>query len=114
MNTYKPPNKWETEALRLYEHPTLYVGDYNSHHQEWGYEANDENGETLHDHIINNDLYLMYDPKGKGTYRSAKWKKDYSPNLCIISRKSLNEVPKANKTVIDHFPHSQHRPVIVE
>ncbi|KAF0735685.1 Uncharacterized protein FWK35_00030260, partial [Aphis craccivora] len=41
---YKPPiNKWETESLRLYEHPTLYVGDYNSRHHEWGYEANDEN-----------------------------------------------------------------------
>lgn len=37
VNTYKPPNnKWEVESLRPYKHPTLYVGDYNSHHQEWG------------------------------------------------------------------------------
>lgn len=56
----------------------------------------------------------MYEPKGKGTFRSDRWKKDYSPDLCIISRKSLNEVPKANKTIIDDSLHSQHRPVIVE
>lgn len=65
MNTYKLlNNKWDTESLRLYEHPTLYLGDYNSHHQEeWGYEVNDENRDVLHDHITNNDLDLIYDPK---------------------------------------------------
>lgn len=103
-----PNNKWDIESLRLYKHPTLYLRNYNSHHQEWGYEANYENGETFHDHITNN-LYLIYNPKRKGTFRSTRWKKDYSPDLCIISKKSLNEIPKVNKIIIYHFPNSQYR-----
>jgi hypothetical protein len=48
INIYKPPAaKWSSINLRCAPHPAIYVEDFNSHHQEWGYEKNDDNGEFL-------------------------------------------------------------------
>jgi hypothetical protein len=30
-------------------------------------------------------------------HESDGWKNDYSPDICIISKKYLNEIPKASK-----------------
>jgi len=48
FNIYKPPSeKWTTSVLPLAEHPAVYIGDFNSHNTEWGYNSTDDNGETL-------------------------------------------------------------------
>jgi hypothetical protein len=31
-----------------------------------------------------NKTHIIYDPKDKGTFHSARWKKDYSPDLSMI------------------------------
>ncbi|KAG5898137.1 hypothetical protein JTB14_033994 [Gonioctena quinquepunctata] len=43
-NIYKPPAlTWPAHVLNLYEHPAIYVGDFNSHHEMWKYRDNDIN-----------------------------------------------------------------------
>jgi len=38
VNVYKPPSlHWDQAVLPVFEHPVIYVGDFNSHHPKWGY-----------------------------------------------------------------------------
>lgn len=46
INIYKPPAaKWSSTNLRCAPYSAIYVGDFNSHHQEWGYKDSDDNSE---------------------------------------------------------------------
>lgn len=46
-NIYKPPSKsWEPEVLPAITHPAAYIGDFNSHHTEWGYKDINDDGEN--------------------------------------------------------------------
>ena len=112
-NVYKPPSaNWDLQVLPTLPHPAIYVGDFNSHHPDWGYPVVDSDGEALSDWAYRNDLALIHDPKQRGTFHSARWKKDYSPDLCWVS--SLNGTPYPAQTLIlDDIPHSQHRPLLV-
>jgi hypothetical protein len=48
VNIYKPPSaSWSNVPLKLFPHPAIYVGDFNSHNQLWGYEHNDANENRL-------------------------------------------------------------------
>lgn len=48
INDYKPPGEmWTDTNLPRVQHPTLIIGDSNSHHNAWGYTTNDENGIKL-------------------------------------------------------------------
>lgn len=59
-----------------------------------------------------NYLALIHDSKQRGTFHSARWKKDYSPDLCWAS--SLNGTPYTTQILIlDDFPHSYHRLLLV-
>ncbi|KAE9523030.1 hypothetical protein AGLY_016661 [Aphis glycines] len=91
-NVYKPPNnKWESDPMKTFEHPAIYVGDFNSHNMAWG-----------------------YDIKNKGTFRSARWLKEYTPDLSIISKPPNDSKQLASRRILCDFPHSQHRPVVLE
>lgn len=115
VNVYKPPNTlWNNPPLRVLEHPTMYIGDFNSHSQHWGYNKSDENGELLFHWLSTNNMELVYSTKDKGTFHSARWNKDYSPDLGIISKASINDNTMCSRKVLDDFPHSQHRPVLLE
>jgi len=59
-------------------------------------------------------MELKYNAKEKGTFHSARWQKDYSPDLCILTKKSMTDSTTATRTVLDNFPHSQHRPVLID
>ena len=74
-NVYKPPSEgWDVpNLLRPLPHPAIYVGDFNSHHPDWGYGSADTGGEQLIDWASCNDPTLVHDPKQKGTFRSAHW-----------------------------------------
>lgn len=42
QNIYKPLNvRWPTNTPATLTHPTVFMGDFNSHHQSWGYSDND-------------------------------------------------------------------------
>ena len=47
-NVYKPPSmNWGQPVLPNLAHPAVYVGDFNSHHSDWGYADCDTDGESL-------------------------------------------------------------------
>uniref|UniRef100_H3APE4 Endonuclease/exonuclease/phosphatase domain-containing protein n=1 Tax=Latimeria chalumnae TaxID=7897 RepID=H3APE4_LATCH len=113
-NTYKPPNQpWSFPALLPSNHPAAYFGDFNSHHSQWGYPSNNEVGEKLAAWALVEDQHLLFDPKQKGTFHSAWWRKDYMPDLCFVSMVSRGSPFPVSQLVLDTFPHSQHRPVII-
>uniref|UniRef100_A0A336MTZ3 CSON005711 protein n=1 Tax=Culicoides sonorensis TaxID=179676 RepID=A0A336MTZ3_CULSO len=45
VNVYKPPNiQWPENVTNVYEHPSVYCEDFNSHAVDWGYVDDDYNG----------------------------------------------------------------------
>lgn len=98
--------------MNTHPHPAFYAGDFNSH--EWGYEANDENGEKLVDWAANNELCLVHDAKDLPTFYSRAHRKGYNPDLCFVSADSEGFPIQVSKTVMPSFPSSQHRPVIYD
>ncbi|KAJ2950833.1 hypothetical protein O0L34_g9105 [Tuta absoluta] len=114
-NIYKPPNsKWEISTIPTHSHPCLYIGDFNSHHTSWGYKANDKNGELLVEWAEKSRIFLVFDGKSRGTFKSARWGLEYNPDLIFTSR-DPNSLPNpVKRTVLRDFPHTQHRPVLLE
>lgn len=113
-NVYRPPSEhWNSmSSLPTLPHPAVIVGDFNSHHTDWGYESTDTNGELLNDWASINDLSLVHDSKQRGTFHSARWRRDYTPDLCWVS--SINGCPQPSSIVVlGDFPHSQHRPSVL-
>jgi hypothetical protein len=92
-NIYKPPSEsWvQTVQLPVLTHPAVYVGYFNSHHQDWGYGEADDNGELLQNWMSCDDMFLVHDSKQRGTLRSARWQCDYLPDLCWVS--AINDTP---------------------
>jgi len=114
-NIYKYPNEtWSSPTIKVLKHPAIYIGDFNSHSTAWGYDGNGSNGDVLDEWITLNNLHLVYSSKDKGTFFSARWQKEYTPDLSIVSRTSLNDNTMATRQVMRDFPHSQHRPVIIK
>jgi hypothetical protein len=58
-------------------------------------------------------LHLIYHPKDKGTFKSARWGKDYTPDLSIVTRAHLDDNPLCNRYILESFPRSQHRPFLL-
>ncbi|KAL4141349.1 hypothetical protein QTP88_004004 [Uroleucon formosanum] len=113
INVYKPPGaNWSNPTLPSVQHPTVIIGDFNSHHHHWGYDNNDLNGESILEWMDREDVSLLFDAKDKGTFRSGRWQKDYNPDLCFVTRDELRRPLYANRKVLNDFPRSQHRPVI--
>ena len=114
VNVYKPPNvAWPIGMDILYPHPVVYVGDFNCHHTLWGYEQNDENGVALYSWMDTNNLHVVFDAKDRKTFHSARWRKDYNPDLCIVSCNSNYKPLECSRKVMQDFPHSQHRPTVI-
>lgn len=114
-NIYKPPNTpWPSQVADPRPHPAIYIGDFNSHHEEWKYRTNDENGEKLVDWSESNNLFLVFNAKDPGTFRSAAWRRESNPDLCFVSRSQENKPLPSKRKVLTSFPHSQHRPIIYE
>lgn len=114
FNTYKPPlENWTTSVLPLAEHPAIYIGDFNSHSMEWGYDRTDVNGEYLSNWAQLNHLQLLYDAKHGGTFKSERWGLITSPDLCFVTKDSGKIPLKKNRRILQEFPKSQHLPVQV-
>jgi hypothetical protein len=72
VNVYKPTNaSWSNVPFKL----------FNSHNQLWGYEHNDADRNRRLEWMTLNKFHLIYHPKDKGTFKSAGWGKDYTPDL---------------------------------
>jgi len=65
INVYKPTRSRLTpKAIPTLPHLSLYVGDFNCQHVEWGYSKTSSGGESLGSWATANNLWLLYDPKG--------------------------------------------------
>lgn len=74
LNVYKPPAiSWPREPLPIFPHPCIYNGDFNSHHEAWGYGSYDTNGNSLVEWMSLNELQLIYSPKDPLTFKSPRW-----------------------------------------
>ena len=112
-NVYKPPSgNWQNPLLPILDHPGIYTGDFNSHHQDWGYDDSSKDGEELANWACRNDVSLIHDRKQCGTFHSARWKKDYSPDLCWVTTVNAHS-QQVSSTVFGDFPHSQYRPTLI-
>ena len=61
---------------------------------------------------MNNDNLLFHDAKQRGTFHSARWQHDYSPDLCWIST-TVGRSQPASSVVFGDFHLSQHRPSVI-
>jgi len=113
VNVYKPPSeRWDSSSIPSLPHPTVLVGDFNSHHPDWGYQEPNMDGDQLQNWTSCNDYHLIHDSKQRGTFHSARWQRDYSPDLCWISM--VDGHPKsASCLILNDFPHSQHCPSVI-
>lgn len=114
-NIYKPPaTSWPPQVIATAPHPAVYLGDFNSHHTQWKYRDSDENGEKLASWAEANNLYLVFDAKDRGTFKSAAWRQEYNPDLCFVTTNEDRLPLRTSRQVLQDFPHSQHRPVLIE
>ena len=102
--------KWVScnSLLPPLSHPAIYVGDFNCHHPDWGYDAGNTEGEQLIEWASCNDAVLIHDAKQRGKFISARWQRHYSPDLCWVSTVGGHPLPAS---CVD--PHSQHGPSII-
>lgn len=114
VNIYKPPvMKWPAHVIKTHTHPTAYLGDFNSHHELWKYRTSDENGNVLVNWSEEHNIHLVFDAKDRCTFRSAAWKTVHNPDLCFVSSDGNGQPLPVSRRVLDDFPHSQHRPVLL-
>ena len=113
-NIYKPPaEKWTKPPKHQFEHPALIIGDFNSHHNDWGYKEANPAGIELQEWAIRTDAHLIYEPNTRGTFRSARWNKDYTPDLIFVTKDTNYKPLAASREVLTDFPNSQHRPIVI-
>lgn len=91
----------------------VYAGDFNSHHSNWGYTSDDINGLQLNRWSERNNLWLLFDAKDRGTFHSARWQQDYNPDLTFASMDEEHKPLISKRTVLENFPRSQHRQIII-
>ena len=87
ISVYKPPPTpftWPAD-LELDEKAYLNVGDFNSRNTIWGYEYNNRDGEAVEEWALANDLTLIHSAKGKPSFQSARWRREYNPDLVFVS-----------------------------
>lgn len=113
VNVYKPPSIIFTNStLTFHEHPCLYMGDFNSHHTNWGYSNTDQNGEMLYNSMLCNNFDLVFNAKDRNTFHSAVWHTETNPDIVFVS-KTLAESNGVKREVMSNFPNTQHRPTLI-
>lgn len=60
------------------------------------------------------NIQLIFNPKEKGSFKSARWNTETNPDLCFVSSDQQGYSLPAVRKVLTNFPHSQHRPVLLE
>lgn len=114
-NIYKPPSVvWATDPIpdNFLRHPSICLGDFNSHHMSWIYSTNDPNGDTLKCWSENQNLFLVFDANDRKTFFLARWRQGYNPDLCFVSKDHSDRPLPVMKKVLEDFPRSQHRPIL--
>jgi len=112
VNVYKPPRSRLTPtAIPTFPHPSLYVGDFNCQHVNWGYNKTSPDGESLDSWATSNNLGLLKNPKETVSFFSHHGKGCTNPDLAIASFGQDSRLP--DRRVLGKFPRSQHRPSLI-
>ena len=112
INVYKPPpSRFTPTAIPRFPHPSLYVGDFNCQHVNWGYNKTRPDGETLESWATSNNLGLLYSSEETSSFFSHQWNVDTNPDLAFASLGQESRLP--DRCVLGKFPRSQHRPSLI-
>ena len=112
VNVYKPPpTQLQTLDLPVYPHPSLYAGDFNCRHADWGYDDNSPDGECLAGWASINCLALLYNVNDAVSFYSDRWNTGTNPDLAFASVDPNTRLP--DRHVLEKFPRSQHRPSLI-
>ena len=110
-SVYKPPgDPFGLQALGHRGLPHAVIGDFNIHSTTWGYTGTYGKGEAVEQWADSCDFTLIHDAKLTMSFNSARWKKEYNPDLILASDSIAN---MCKKSVMDHIPHTQQRPICV-
>ena len=108
VNVYKPPrSRFTPTTVPTFPHPSLYVGDFNCQHVNWGYDTTSQDGESLDSWATSNNLGLLYNPKETGSFFSRRWNIGTNPPLAFASFGQDSRLP--DRRVLGKFRRSQHR-----
>jgi len=112
-NLYKPPQSEWADTLREYQHPSAVIGDFNSHHHDWGYQSCNNAGEEVSQWASQTNMQLIYSPNDRRTFFSARWRREYNPDLIFVTRDENQRPLPTYRQVLSDFPNSQHRPILI-
>lgn len=80
-----------------------FLGDFNSHHNMWGYAVNNTDGTKL----------TEWTEKYSKSFRSTRRQASSNPDLCFAT-KNISHRPLASSCrVLGKIPHSQHKPSVI-
>jgi hypothetical protein len=69
------------------------------------YADNDENRELLR--VLrwgeSHNLHLIFDAKDRKSFHSARWQRDYNPDLCFVTSNNNDEPLQTSHPVIPHY-----------
>ena len=69
ISVHKPPrSRFTPTAIPTFPHPSLYVGDFNCQHVNWGYNTTSPDDESLDSWATSNNLRLLYNPKDTASF----------------------------------------------
>ena len=112
VNVYKPPRSRLTPTtIPTFPHPSLYVGNFNCQHINWGYNITSPDGESLDSWETSNNLGLLYSSEETSSFFSHQWNVDTNPDLAFASLGQESRLP--DRCVLGKFPRSQHRPSLI-
>ena len=112
VNVCKPPRSRLTPTtIPMFPHPSLYVGDFNCQHVNWGYNTTSPDGESLDSWATSNNLGLLYNPKDTASFFSRRWNVVTHPDLALASFGQDSRL--SDRRVLGKFPRSQHRPSLM-
>ena len=108
LDVYKPPrSRFTPTAILTFPHRSLYVGDFNCQHVNWGYNKTSPDGESLDSWATSSNLGLLYNLKETAIFFSHRWNVGTNPDLAFASFGQDSRLP--DRHVLGNFPWSQHR-----
>ena len=97
--------------LPVFPHSCLYIGDFNCHHADWGYDDNSPDGECLAGWASINCFALLYNTRDAANFYFGCCNTGINPDLAFTSVGPNSCLP--DRRVLDKFPRSQHQPLLI-
>jgi len=86
VKVYKPPrSRFTPTTIPTFTYPSLYVGDFNCQHVNWGYNTTYPDGESLDPWATSDNLGLLYNPKETASFFCHCWNVGTNPDLAFTS-----------------------------